>query len=337
MIFLTLLCALALSGIAAYYSVVGLAAIFTGAFWPIVFMGSVLEASKLVTTSWLYRNWKDCPFLLKSYLTTAVVILMLITSMGIFGFLSKAHIDSTLNAGANNVEVKTLNIQEKIAKERLDYLLARAKDPSTASNRLDKQIQDTQKELADINKKKLPLLKESNKLVAEVGPIKYVGDMVYGTDDDNAIDKAVRLVIMLIMVVFDPLAVLLLIAANMSIKQKEGTLIVKHKEIVGLTPSDIPVFVPKKEPEMPEEDNKVKVDKENIAEIKEEPVEPIKIPEPVDPFTGQTIKRVEVHAPGIYTEHHEVVEESPKKKLEPKYDYNAEFAFKEKNVDGGDF
>ena len=81
MTFLTLLCALALSGIAAYYSVIGLAAIFTGAFWPIVFMGSVLEASKLVTTSWLYRNWKNCPFLLKSYLTFAVVILMVITSI----------------------------------------------------------------------------------------------------------------------------------------------------------------------------------------------------------------------------------------------------------------
>jgi len=96
MIFLTLLSALLLSGIAAYYSIIGLAAIFTGAFWPIVFMGSVLEMSKLVTTSWLYRNWKTCPLLLKSYLTFAVVILMIITSMGIFGYLSKAHIDSTM-------------------------------------------------------------------------------------------------------------------------------------------------------------------------------------------------------------------------------------------------
>jgi hypothetical protein len=325
MIYLTFLCAFALSGIAAYYSVIGLAAIFTGAFWPIVFMGGVLEASKLVTASWLYRNWKVCPLLLKSYLTTAVVILMLITSMGIFGFLSKAHIDSTLDAGANNVEVKTLNMQEKIAKERLDYLLARAKDPSTASNRLDKQIQDTQKELNEITKKKLPLLKESNKLVAEVGPIKYVGDMVYGTDDDNAIDKAVRLVIMLIMVVFDPLAVLLLIAANMSLKGPGGKPIIKDGEITGLTPSDIPVFVPEKENE-----NKVEVDKKNIAEIEEEPVEPIKIPEPLDPVTGEVIKRVEVHEPGIYSEHLEVIETPPKKKLEPKYDYNAEYAFREK-------
>jgi len=282
MIFLTLLSALLLSGIAGYYSILGLAAIFTGAFWPIVFMGSVLELSKLVTTSWLYRNWETCPFLLKTYLTSAVVILMLITSMGIFGFLSKAHIDSTMDSGANTVEIKILTQQEKITKERLEYLLARAKDPSTASNRLDKQIQDTQKELTEINKKRLPLLKESNKLVAEVGPIKYVGDMIYGTDDDNAIDKAVRLVIMLIMVVFDPLAVLLLIAANISMQQR-----VKIPEIIE---ESKPVSVTET----------VEVDKENIADIEE----------------GDGRKKRGFP--------------NRKGKLEPKYDYDAEYAFREK-------
>ena len=341
MIFLTLLSALLLSGIAAYYSVIGLAAIFTGAFWPIVFMGSVLELSKLVTTSWLYRNWKTCPLLLKSYLTFAVVILMIITSMGIFGFLSKAHIDSTMDAGANTLEVKTLAQQEKITKERLDYLLARAKDPSTASNRLDKQIQDTQKELTEINKKKLPLLKESNKLTAEVGPIKYVGDMIYGVEDDTALDKAVRLVIMLIMVVFDPLAVLLLIAANMSMnKSNVGRPIVKDGEITGLTPSDIPVFTDtvksaeeffKKVKEISKklDKDKVEIQKENIVEIKEEPIV-------LDEATGETIPPLRVHhAPGVYTEHHD---EETKKKLQPKYDYDAEYAFKEKrNLDGGNF
>ncbi len=151
LIILTLLSALLLSGIAAYYSIIGLAAIFTGAFWPIVFMGSVLEMSKLVTASWLYRNWKTCPLLLKSYLTSSVVILMIITSMGIFGFLSKAHIDSTMEAGVNSVEIRTLNQQEKIAKERLDYLLKRAGNPETASANVDRQIQQTQKELADLS------------------------------------------------------------------------------------------------------------------------------------------------------------------------------------------
>jgi hypothetical protein len=308
MIFLTLLSALLLSGIAAYYSIIGLAAIFTGAFWPIVFMGSVLEMSKLVTTSWLYRNWKTCPLLLKSYLTFAVVVLMIITSMGIFGFLSKAHIDSTMDAGVNTLEVKTLVQQEKITKERLDYLLARAKDPSTASNRLDKQIQDTQKELTEINKRKLPLLKESNKLTAEVGPIKYVGDMIYGAEDETGLDKAVRLVIMLIMVVFDPLAVLLLIAANMSMKKPEETKPVKKTWNDFFEKDTVP-------------DDKVEVEKENITEIKEEPIV-------VDEVTGETIPPLTVHlAPGVYEEHHDA---EPVKKLEPKYDYDAEYAFREK-------
>ena len=220
MIYLTFLAAFLLSAMAAYYSVVGLAAIFMGAFWPVVAMGSTLEFAKLVTASWLYRNWKTAPLLLKTYLTIATVILMLLTSMGIFGFLAKSHIDSTLDAGANTVELKTLSQQQKIAEERLNYLLARAKDPSTASNRLDKQIQDTQKELTEINKKRLPLLKEETKLVADVGPIKYVADMFFG-EGDGALDKAVRLVIFTIMLVFDPLAVLLLIAGNISLRQRD--------------------------------------------------------------------------------------------------------------------
>ena len=302
MIFLTLLSALLLSGIAGYYSILGLAAIFTGAFWPIVFMGSVLELSKLVTTSWLYRNWETCPFLLKTYLTSAVVILMLITSMGIFGFLSKAHIDSTMDSGANTVEIKILTQQEKITKERLEYLLARAKDPSTASNRLDKQIQDTQKELTEINKKRLPLLKESNKLVAEVGPIKYVGDMIYGTDDDNAIDKAVRLVIMLIMVVFDPLAVLLLIAANMSMQDR------RVKEIVQKPNEELPPAPPIKEELVEEPESK----KEETVEIRKDNMIII------DEATGESI-------PPITSSEHQLP-----KKLEPKYDYDEPYSFREK-------
>ena len=339
MTFLTLLCALALSGIAAYYSIIGLAAIFTGAFWPIVFMGSVLEASKLVTTSWLYRNWKTCPFLLKTYLTTSVVILMLITSMGIFGFLSKAHIDSTLDAGANTVEVKTLNAQEKITKERLEYLLLRAKDPSTASNRLDKQIQDTQKELNEITKKKLPLLKESNKLIAEVGPIKYVGDMIYGVEDDNAIDKAVRLVIMLIMVVFDPLAVLLLIAANMNMKQKEETIdtvveVKQEPEKVVETPYDIPVFVEEPKQDIPKtKEESIRIAAENITRIEE--------PQPIviDNVNGETIPPLG-QSPGVQitTEEFDETEGSSKKrgfpnrksKIDSMYVDDAELAFRKK-------
>jgi hypothetical protein len=318
MIFLTLLSALLLSGIAAYYSIIGLAAIFTGAFWPIVFMGSVLEMSKLVTTSWLYRNWKTCPLLLKSYLTFAVVILMIITSMGIFGYLSKAHIDSTMDAGANSVEIRTLKQQEKIANERLEYLLKRAGNPETATANVDRQIQQTQKELSDINKRKLPLLKEENKLVAEVGPIKYIGDMVYGTDDANAIDKAVRLVIMLIMVVFDPLAVLLLIAANMSMSRSSvGKPIVKDGEIVGVTAQDIPVFVPEKE--KPKETDKVEIDKQNIVQIEENI--PEQEPIIIDEASGESIPPISKSKRGF---------PNRKSKIDSMYVDDAELAFRKK-------
>ena len=339
MIYLTFLSAILLSGIAAYYSIVGLAAIFTGAFWPVVIMASSMEFAKLVTASWVYRNWKTAPKMLLAYLTTAIVVLMLITSMGIFGFLAKAHIDSTLDAGANSVELKTLNQQQKIADDRLNYLLARAKDPSTASNTLDRQIQNTQKELSEINKKRLPLLRESNKLVADVGPIKYVADMFF--EGDSAIDKAVRMVILLIMLVFDPLAVLLLIAGNISLKEKNEQL-PKEVEVEDGTITKIHFPTGQKSTES------VEVEKSNLTTIEEvvpeetevlkpedvkqdeEKVEPIQIPEPVDPFTGEvTRERVETHhAPGIYTEHH--VEIPVFTAANTKYDYTDEFAFREK-------
>jgi hypothetical protein len=298
MIYLTFLAAFLLSGIAAYYSVVGLAAIFMGAFWPVVIMGSALEFSKLVTASWLYRNWKTTPILLRSYLTIAVVILMLITSMGIFGFLAKSHIDSTLDSGANSIELKAFNQQQKITEDKLNYLLARAKDPSTASNRLDKQIQDAQKELTNINKQKLPLLKESNKLSADVGPIKYVADMFFG-DGEGSLDKAVRMVIFAIMLVFDPLAVLLLIAGNISLKAKDE---------VKTDSTEIPVedWVSPIQSDEERPSNKVEIEKENITSIEER-------------FSQEEprikVKKIIQHSPGVYSE---------------TYDYEDEYAFREK-------
>jgi len=215
--------AIALSGIAAYYSVIGLAQIFPGSFWPIILMGSILEIAKLVTVSWLYNNWNVTVRIMRYYFLSAIVLLMVITSMGIFGYLSKAHLDSNVILGANTVQLKTLETQEKIAKDRLTYLLQRAGDPATASNKIDKQIQDTQTELKRISTEKLPLMAEENKLSAEIGPIKYIAELFYSKDDPGFIDKAVRAVIMVIIVVFDPLAVLLLIAANQTYKSIQNS------------------------------------------------------------------------------------------------------------------
>ena len=113
--------AIALAAIAAFYSIIGLAQIFPGAFWPIVIMGSVIEIGKLVTVSWLYNNWKDTPFLLRTYFLSAIVVIMIITSMGIFGFLSRAHIESNIVVGSNSVQLQILDQQEQISKDRLQY------------------------------------------------------------------------------------------------------------------------------------------------------------------------------------------------------------------------
>ncbi len=228
-ILLPLLTALGLSAVAAFYSVIGLAQIFPGSFWPIIIMGSILEAAKLVTVSWLYNNWKKTNVLMRTYFLIATILLMTITSMGIFGYLSRAHIESNVVVGANSVQLKTIETQEKIAKERLDYLLKRAGDPATATRKLDKQIQEAQTELKKLSDQKLPLLTEENKLTAEIGPIKYIAEMLYEKEDPAFIDKAVRIVILIIIIVFDPLAVLLLIAANQSLKQRNRPLFVTKK------------------------------------------------------------------------------------------------------------
>jgi hypothetical protein len=304
-LYFTFAAAFLLSGIAAYYSIIGLGAIFLGAFWPIVFMGGSLEFAKLVTASWLYRNWKTAPFLLKSYLVIAVLLLMLITSMGIFGFLAKAHIDSTLDAGANSVELKTLSQQQKIADNRLNYLLARAKDPSTASNQLDRQIQSTQRELTEINKKRLPLLREENKLVADIGPIKYVADMFF--EGDGAVDKAVRLVILIIMLVFDPLAVLLLIAANISMKQKEVEPIDDGGE-----PEEF--FEKAKIIAKKLDEDSIEVEKENITQMEEEPII-------IDSASGESIPPISKSKRGF---------PNRKSKIDSMYVDDAELAFRKK-------
>lgn len=215
-----LLTALALSAIAAFYSVIGLAQIFPGSFWPIILMGAVLEAAKLVTVSWVYNNWNQTTKLMRYYFSVAVVLLMLITSMGIFGYLSKAHLESNVVLGANTVQLKTIETQEKIARDRLEYLLKQASDPEKINPRVDRDIRATQAELKKLSEQKLPLMAEENKLAAEIGPIKYIAEIFYSKEDPAFIDKAVRAVIITIIIVFDPLAILLLIASQQSYKRQ---------------------------------------------------------------------------------------------------------------------
>lgn len=234
--FILFITAIAISGIAAFYSIVGLAAIFAAAKMPIIIMGSVLEVGKLVTASWLYQNWKKANRLLKIYFTTAVVVLMLITSMGIFGFLSKAHIDQTMIVSNSNVEIDRINLMIDIEQRRLknaqqnldnlEKLVSTLSANDAAWTRrvqrkeretIKAEIKDASQEIANYQEELVPLQKEQVKLEAEVGPIKYIAELVYGDANRELLESAVRLVIMLIIFVFDPLAVLLLIAANMAL------------------------------------------------------------------------------------------------------------------------
>jgi hypothetical protein len=251
--------------------------------------------------------------------------------MGIFGFLAKSHINSTIDLGANQADLVALNQQEKLANDKLNYLLARAKDPSTASNKLDNQIQDVQRELRKIAKDRLPLIKESNSLSVEVGPIKYVAELVYGTSSDS-IDKAVRLVIILIMSVFDPLAVLLLIAANISLKQKEEEKLsqqseVEYEKVVDLIPTDqvqmaheeveeihndeLPKLSPDEEVilEKLKESGELDIDK-SIEMRDTESVANTVVQEPEDGVVKQTTHL----APGVYMEEHVSVDKKKRKK-----------------------
>ena len=215
--------AIGLSSIAAYYSIIGLAQIFPGAFWPIVIMGGALEVAKLVTASWVYNNWKETALLMKTYFLLAIVLLMLITSMGIFGFLSKAHIDTNIMIGSNQVKIQMLDQREYLLNNKLSYLLKKAgDDPEKISRKTNALVLSAQSELEELINERLPLLSEENKLSAEIGPIKYVAELVYGYSDKDIIDKAVRLVILIIIFVFDPLAVLLLVASNMSYRQAKN-------------------------------------------------------------------------------------------------------------------
>lgn len=239
--YISLFCALILSAVAGWYSIIGLTAIFSGAFWPIIIMGTVLEVSKIVTASWLYRNWTVAPILLKTYLTIAVVILMFITSMGIFGFLSKAHIEQQvqLNTGVESeiviidTEIKTreadltdiekqiLLIDNAISKltetGQAKTSLREAEKQKKNRDTLTQKRNDIVRELNDLKTKKVKLTNEVRKLEAEVGPLKYIANLIYTNADTDQLEKAVKWVIILLVLVFDPLAVLLLIAANISL------------------------------------------------------------------------------------------------------------------------
>ena len=231
--YLAFLTSLLVAGVAAYFSVIGLATIFAGSFWPVVIMAGALEIGKIVTAGFLHIRWSDINRWFKVYLSSAVVVLMLITSLGIFGFLAKANIEQTLQGDRYSLELsiidKRLDAKEKELSryeerlEGLDYIIDTARPQDR--NYIDRRQRDERLEIAvDIdrvvseivvlNEDKLPLQREQLVQEGEIGPIKYVAEMLYGEDvAKDKLDNAARILIFFIIFAFDPLAVLLLVAS----------------------------------------------------------------------------------------------------------------------------
>lgn len=261
--YLILFVAIALSSVAGYYSIIGLTSIFSGAFIPILIMGSILETAKVATTAWLHSNWKDCPKFIKAYLCFAVVLLMFITSMGIFGFLSKAHIQESATSTVSTDKIEFINQQIDIEKQKIT-------DDKTELNQLDKTVsnlldanrvrgsagsiairksqtgerESLLKDIADANNKinslteqRLKLNQDQRKIEVEFGPLKYITELIYGESNQELLERSVRYVIILLILVFDPLALLLLIASGIGLQNNSFTFI-KNRGIVNIDGED---------------------------------------------------------------------------------------------------
>lgn len=241
--YLALISGLAISGVAVYYSVVGLTAIFSAAAIPIIIMGIALEIGKLVATLWLKQNWLIAPKIIRAYLISAIVLLMLITSMGIFGFLSKAHSDQNLVGGEiisqlaiydekiktskENIETKRRELKQM--DEAVDQVMARSQDEKGADKsialrksqqrdrtRISQEIETEQKRLSELNNAAAPIRAQVRQVEAEVGPLKYIAAFIYGETDNTVLEKSVVWVILILIVVFDPLAIILLLASQIT-------------------------------------------------------------------------------------------------------------------------
>ena len=274
---LTLFVALAISAVAAYYSIVGLMAIFAGATTAIAIMGIVLEIGKLICASWTFQNWKTSPISIRSYFILAVVVLMLITSLGIFGFLSRAHITQSSPTGLIQERIERIDLKVDQRQTQIDRYQGRLNTLDQALQRyielgaiskglrkigemdnetalLKTKIEGLEDEIDGLSDEKYELKTELNLAEVEVGPIRYVASMLYDDVSESQLEEAVRWIIVLLIFVFDPLAVVLVIAANISLRDYR-----REKKMATKT-----VTV------MPDLSDKEIIDKENVSEYSDD-------------------------------------------------------------------
>lgn len=315
MFWVTLLTSLSIAAVAGWYSIVGLMAIFAGAVLPIAIMGAVLEVGKLVTAAWLHQNWGKARWWMKGYLTLAVLLLMFITSLGIFGFLSKAHLEHSISSGGTN-ELQIENLQRKIRVEQrsiedsetilsqldatvqtlIDYDRIRGKDGAVETrksqaeerNANDQIISDAYANIERLQSSLAPLQRERLRLEVEVGPLKYIAELIYGDQAEDYFDEAVRWVIILLIITFDPLAVVLLLAATQGFSDRKKSQMFYDDGNLRVDPTNVmSVDVPIEESIIVEDD---------IPE--DEDIEDYEVIEPDTEKTGKHRK----HEPGWYTQ-----------------------------------
>jgi hypothetical protein len=277
MAILTFITAMAIASVAAWYSIVGLMAIFAGAVIPIAIMGAVLEVGKLVTAAWLHQNWEKTRWWMKTYLTTAVFLLMFITSLGIFGFLSKAHLEHSISTGGTN-ELRIANLERQIGNQQriitdsekvlgqLDQTvqvlldadrirgrsgaLATRKDQAEERSTLNESIDTAYARIEQYQEELSPLQQEKLAIEVEVGPLKYIAELIYGDEAEDYFDEAVRWVIILLIITFDPLAVVLLLAATQGFAEKKRSKLFYDDGNLRVDPTNVmSVDVPMEKPE----------------------------------------------------------------------------------------
>lgn len=240
---LAILAAIFLSCVSAYFSITGMVMLFSGASIAVMIMATALEFSKIISVAWLQRHWKTSSKLIKTYLILATVILILLTSMGTFGYLSRAHLVTS-----NSLQLSQLQIQP--LRDQIDFEQRKLKNAQTSLDTLDRivnitdskdavvirlrqkgerqrinnQISDSTKKLEELNLKLLPLKTKEAITTSDIGPLKYIAEMIYGEAAEEHFDTAVRFIIIFIVIVFDPLAIILLLAGNSQLQKIASTI-----------------------------------------------------------------------------------------------------------------
>jgi len=316
---LTLITGLALSAVAAWFAVLGIMALFAGLPVYAMIMGIVVEAGKIVAITWIYRNWEN-KTVLKYVMIPVAIVAMLLTSMGIFGLLSKAHLEQTAPVTNNSAKIERLD--QRVARERAEIADAeliidqlddtvrvlvdarKISHPTEGSkvvriaqqpqrDQLKAIIDDSMDSIDEYEDEKLSLNQELNELELEVGPVKYIAAIIYENPEDS-LEEAVRIVIMAFIFVFDPMAILLLMAGNYTIMGRIGAAptVPKPKKII---PNAKTEFVP------------AKVIAEVISETVEEAVAEVRAPKQTAKAKSEDIpaepSAIKPHGHGVYSPH----------------------------------